>query len=262
MLEIGTEFTEVGGGRAGIHEFGWRMAGYNLHEIEPLRQKLLRQNDYAPIQKAMQQLGIVVSQAILRAVKRYNFDSQGIGFGYDNYTSWRRVATGVGKIGDAAYLVHEIAEVEQLQRIQSQTAFDFMGKSFDSLTRLKRQQWPSDFDRYYKQAHSKALEAEYEFVAEQVNRYINRPKSKISKLQAAAIDPTRYIHLGVEETESARYMLIDGVIMREHHHYETWRKRANELLPLSKTARRKLQYYTQEVRVDTLITLVKNRLIG
>lgn len=101
---------------------------------------------------------IRVARTILRAVKRYNFDSQGIGFRYDNYTSWRRLATGSGTIGDAAYLVHEIAEVEELQRIQRQTAFDFMGRNIDALPREERQQWPSDFDRYYRAAHSKALE--------------------------------------------------------------------------------------------------------
>jgi hypothetical protein len=66
--------------------------------------------------------------------------------------SVRRLATGSGTIGDAAYLVHEIAEVEELQRIQRQTGFDFMGRNIDALPREERQQWPFDFDRYYRAA--------------------------------------------------------------------------------------------------------------
>ena len=258
-MEIDVVIIEVGGGRAGVHEYDFANAGYNLDQLESLRQQLLRRNDIGQVQKAMQQLGIKVARNILHAVKRYNFDSQGIGFRYDNYTSWRRLATGSGTIGDAAYLVHEIAEVEELQRIQRQTGFDFMGRNVDALPRSKRLQWPSDFDRYYNEAHSKALSAEYEFVAEQVNRYINDRKLKLTKLQAAAIDPTRRIKPSAKETEAAEHMFVNGIIMRNHHHYDAWYRRANELLSLSKALQQRLEYYAQEVKLERLIELVKNR---
>ena len=214
-------------------------------------------NDVGKVHKAMREVGIAVDRDILLAVKRYNFDSQGLAFTYPNYAAWRRLATGKGTIGDAAYIIHEVAEVRELQRIQQQTGFDFMGKNFNNLSRTKRQQWPSDFDRYYKQAHSKALEAEYEFVTEQINRYINDPKLKITKLQAAAIDPTRYVRHGIKITEAARHMFVDGVVMKEHHHYHLWR--ATEMIPLSKAMRRKLSSYRTKIRVDDLIMLVKNK---
>ena len=125
------------GGRAGLHEKGWLRAGYKRDEVEPLRQQLLRHNDVGKVQREMQKLGIRVSRTIIRAVKEYNFDSQGVGFVYGNYKAWRRLATGKGTIGDACYLIHEIAEVEELQQIKRQTGFDFMGRNFKRLSNIE-----------------------------------------------------------------------------------------------------------------------------
>lgn len=251
------EIAEHGGGRAGVHDFGWRGAGYNLDEVEPLRQKLLRANDYGQVQKAMRQLGINVDRAILQAVKRYNFDSQGVGFRYDNYTSWRKLATGKGTIGDAAYLVHEIAEVKELQRIQQKSGFDFMGRYFDTLPRRRQGPWRHDFNRYYKASHSKALEAEYEFVVEQIIKVTNG-SVKISIFQAAAIDPTRYVKPGSKDTEAARHMFVDGVAMKEHHHYDAWCQRADEIVRLSASTQQRLGYYSPQTTIKKLIEYVRN----
>ena len=250
-----------GGGRAGIHVDGWEKSGYNLDDLESVRQHLLRQNDIGPVQRAMQQVGITVDRATVQLVKRYNFDSQGIGFIYRNLTAWRRLASGKGTISDAAYMVHEIAEVKELQRIQQQTGFDFIGQGVERLSRRQLGQWKSDFDRYYRLSHSKALEAKYEFVAKEINRYINVPKLKITRLQAAAIDPTRYVKHGTKETEAARHMFVDGVAMKKHHHYNAWRGRANELLPLTKRGQRKLRHTETQIRVDDLIRLVRHQKI-
>lgn len=248
-----------GGGRAGPYMDGWLKAGYNVEELESLRQQLLRQNDIGPVQRAMRQVGISVDRATLHLVKRYNFDSQGIGFSYLNFTAWRRLVTGRGTIGDASYIVHEIAEVKELQRIQQQTNFDFIGLGVDRLSRKPRRRWESDFDRYYKLSHSKALEAEYEFLIEEINAYIPDTKLKITKLQAAAIDPTRRIK-GLE-TEAARHMLVDGVAMKKHHHYKTWLGRANEFVALNKRGQRKLKVQRKEIRVDDLIRVVRHQQI-
>lgn len=248
-----------GGGRVGPYMDGWLKAGYNFEQLESLRQKLLRQNDIGSVQRAMRQVGISVDRGTLYLVKRYNFDSQGIGFGYSNFTAWRRLVTGRGTIGDASYIVHEIAEVKELQRIQQQTNFDFMGLGVERLSRKPRRQWESDFDRYYKRSHSKALEAEYEFLIKEINPYIPDPKLKITKLQAAAIDPTRRIK-GIE-TEAARHMFIDGVPMKRHHHYKVWYGRANELVPLNKRGQRKLKVQRTEIRVDDLIRVVRHQKI-
>lgn len=88
-----------GGGRAGPHEWGWVAAGYDLDQVESLRLQLLAQNDYGQVQKAMQQVGITVDRALLRLVKRYNFDSPGLGFLYKNYRAWRNLATRKGTLG-------------------------------------------------------------------------------------------------------------------------------------------------------------------
>jgi hypothetical protein len=259
MNEVELEITIYSGGRAGVHEYGWMLANYDLDDLESVRQQLMAMNDVGQVHKAMREVGIAYRRDILLAVKRYNFDSQGLAFTYPNYAAWRRLVTSKGTIGDAAYIIHEVTEVQELQRIQQQTGFDFMGKNFEKLSRTKRQQWPSDFNRYYKQAHSKALEAEYEFVTQQINRYINDPKLKITKLQAAAIDPTRYVRPGAEDTEAALHMFVDGVVMKKHHHFSRWRARATERINLSKATRRKLKSYWKKIRLDDLIMLVKNK---
>lgn len=251
---------EHSGGRAGVHEYGWVLADYNLNDIESLRQELLRQNDIGQIQKAMQKLGIRIRRDLLQIIKSYLFDSRGLGFLYSNYAAWRRLATGQGMIGDASYLIHEIAEVQQLQRIQSQTGFDFMGRKEDnkkSLSRREAQQWEADFDRYYKEAHSKALEAEYEFITQKILDVTNG-QVNISIYQAASIDPTRRIRPGAEDTEGARYMLVGGAVLKEHHHFSAWRKRADELVPLSKAAQRRLRYYRPKIALEVLIRYIKN----
>jgi hypothetical protein len=184
----------------------------------------------------------------IQAVKNYVFDSQGIAFTYENYAAWRRLVTGKGVIGDAAFLLHEIAEVKELQRIERETGFDFMGrKAFDSTyprlrSRRERKRWPSDFKRYYREAHNTALKAEYRFIASQVETVTNGV-IKISFLQAGAIDPTRRIKRGLKETEAALYLLVDGAPMQEHHHFEGWLQRSNEMVALNKKTQRRLRYY-------------------
>lgn len=250
------------GGRAGPHEFGWIVADYELDQIEQKRQELLAYNDIGKIQRFVRKVGIFVERALLDLVKRYIFDSPGIGFLYKNYRAWRNLAIGQGLIGDASFLAHEIGEVEELQRTQSRVGFDFMGTKYDNLSYKRQKQWESDFNRYYREAHSKALEREYEFIASQVNRYINEPKLKVSKLQSAAIDPTRYRSPIVEETETSWYMFVGGVPMREHHDFNAWSKRADEPIPLSKAIQRRLGYYRPQITLKNLIVVVKNKPIN
>lgn len=238
-------------------------AGYKLHQIESLRQKLLSQNDVGKVQRALRKLGMRVQRNIIQAVKNYIFDSQGIAFTYPNYIAWRRLVTKKGMIGDAAFMVHEMAEIEELQRIQRQTGFDFMGRKVShsryssKRSRRERKRWPTDFNRYYKEAHSKALEAEYRFIASQVESVTNGA-IKISFLQAAAIDPTRYISPRTNETEAARHMFVDGMIMKEHYHYKTWCQRASETVSLSQSMQQRLRDYRKQITLQDIIIQVKN----
>lgn len=240
---------EYSGGRAGPNEYEWVEAGYNLEDVEQLRQELLKRNDVGQIQKAMQGVGISVERNVLKLVKRYVFDSQGIAFTYPNYAAWRRLATAKGTIGDASYLIHEMAEVKELQQLQQQIGFDFMGKDFDEMNYEKGKQWTSDFEKYYLSAHSKALEAEYEFIAEQISKVTNR-RVKISKLQVAAIDPTR-------EDEALMYLLVDGIPMEKHYEFNAWSKRAGQIVSLSKGTQRRLGYYVPKIIMENLIYYVK-----
>lgn len=250
---------EIGGGRAGVHEYRWLQEGYNLDEVEPLRQQLLAIKDVGQVQKALRQVDIIVNRRVVAAVKQYNFDSRGIGFLYENYSAWRRLATGAGTIADAAYLVHEMAEVEELQRIQQATGFDFYGQNVERMSRKRQNRWDADFETNYRLSHSLALKAEYDFIAAEVNRYINHSKLQLTTFQAAAIDPTRLIRLGAKETEAAEHMLVDGILMKYHPHYPIWRKRANELIPLSKAMQRRLNYHVGRIDLHALIRLVKSK---
>lgn len=243
-----------GGGRAGPHEWGWAEAGYDLSEVESLRLKLMAQNDYGKVQRAIKQVGVSVARVELRLVKRYNFDSPGLGFLYKNYSAWRNLATGKGTIGNAAYLIHEIAEVEEFQRIKSETNFDFMKSGFKTGREVR--QWRSDFNQYYLVCHSKALEAEYEFIADQVFKVTNG-RVEISKFQAACIDPTRLIGDKTEDTEGSRYMLVDGMSMKRHAHFETWRGNAHKIVTLRKSAQRKLNYNRKSITLENLIRYLK-----
>lgn len=249
------DFTGHSGGRGGTDESGWVKNGYELLEIEPLRQQLISQNDIGRVQKAIQKLSIFVKRSIIQSVKNYNFDSQGIAFTYENYAAWRRLATAKGTIGDVAYLIHEIAEVEELERVQSQTGFNFMGKDFKTFRQVK--QWENDFERYYKQAHSKALEAEYQFMAQQLFDVTNG-RLQLSFLHVAAIDPTRYISLRTQETEAAKYLVVDGVTMKKHRHYNAWCQRANEIVSLGKRTQQRIGYYQKKITLVELIRYVKN----
>jgi hypothetical protein len=243
-----------GGGRAGPHEWGWIQADYEITEVEPLRLELLAQNDYGQVHKAMQQVGVKVSRALLRQVKRYNFDSPGLGFVYKNYRAWRNLATGKGTIGDAAYLVHEIAEVEAFQQVKGGISFDFMKSDLKTAKQLL--QWQSDFDRYYLECHSKALEAEYEFIADQVFKVTNG-RVNISFLHAAAIEPTRPIGDKTEDMEAFRYMLVNGMPLKRHPHFAAWRRKANEIVPLGKGAQQQLGYYRKKITLENLIRYLK-----
>jgi len=93
-------------------------------------------------------------------------------------------------------------------------------------------------------------------MAKQVNEVTNG-RAKISKLQAAAIDPTRRISDATEETEAWVYMLVDGIPMNAHHHFDAWRRRANEVVSLSKGTQQRLAYYEKQVTLEKLIRFVK-----
>ncbi|MFE4106461.1 hypothetical protein [Almyronema epifaneia] len=247
-----------GGGRAGIDEYGWSQRfGHQLakeeiyQQAEALRQKLLAQKDVGKVTRALQAFGIPADTQLIAAVKRYNFDSPGLAFVPDNYDAWRRLATGQGTVDDARYLVHEMAEVRELQRIQRETGFDFMGTDLDKLAREPRRQWAADFERHYMAAHAKALETEYDFIAQQVADLTNN-RVRISRTVAAAVDPSR--------DEARLYMLIEGVPLGEHPNFGQWQQRSQEVVEIGRGAKERLGLYTNPTLADLIDAIKRSKL--
>lgn len=230
-----------GGGCARIDELLWREKlglVYSEEKVQELRYQLLQQPDVNKVEKALRNHGFttssILNKQLLEIVKHYNFDSPGIDFTPSNYYAWKRLADGKGLIDDVRYIVHEIAEVREFQRIQQKTGFDFMGAAWEKMKRRQKTQWQSDFEKYYMQAHSKALEHEYSFIAEQVSNFINH-KLPISLIVAAAVDPSR--------DEARLYMLVEGKLLSEHSNFEYWKQRGNEMVELSQSKLVKLGLY-------------------
>ncbi|WP_218080576.1 hypothetical protein [Anthocerotibacter panamensis] len=173
-------------------------------------------------------MGVNVDRASLAIIKRYNFDSRGIAFEPENYYAWRRPARGKGMIDDLRYIVHELTEVRELQQMQQHTGFDFMGHG--NMTKEEGKQWNADFnENYYLYAHSKALEAEYQFLAHEIGR-VTRWQDTFSKEVIAACDSTR--------PEGRERMLIGKVFLEKHSRFQEWQSKGDKVLySLSKQTR-------------------------
>jgi hypothetical protein len=255
-IYIAKVVTHHAGGRADIDKCGWKQKEEysSLSEkelqntVEQLRHQLLQRRDIRKVKKALADFGISENSELIATVKGYNFDSPGITFMPDNYDCWNKLARGEGTIRDAQYLVHEIAEVRELQRIREQTGFDFMGLNFEQMSRTQKKQWKADFEFYYTQAHRKALESEYDFIAEQVSAVIN-DTIRITRYLVASVDPTR--------DEARLYMLLDGVPLEEHSNFDSWRQRGQEPVEVSKGARERLRIYYKNLTLEELVRAVK-----
>ena len=210
------------GGMAGASEVVWDKTHW---EIEQLRTDLLERQDIGAVQRSLQEMGISAERAMLQSVKNYNFNSRGLEFRPENYSAWTRLANGKGIVDDVRYLVHEIAEVDALQRIQQRTGFDFIVRDWDTMTAVQRKRWRADFRRYYMQAHLQAIEQEYDFIAKVIGKITNN-RVKISRTVAAAIDPTR--------DEARRYMIVDGVPLSGHRQFDEWQSRGEEVIEIGR----------------------------
>jgi hypothetical protein len=215
--------------------------------LEQLRQKLLARKDIRKIKKALTDFGISVDEQLIIAVKRYNFDSLGISFMADNYDCWNKLAKGKGTIRDAQYFVHEMEEVKELQKIKDKNDFDFMGLNFEQMSKKQKKQWWADFDRYYNQSHIKALEHEYDFLAEQVSAVIN-DQIKITRYLVASIDTRK---------EARLYMLLDEVALEEHPNFNSWRQRGRETVEIGKRVRERLRISSKNPTLEELVGALK-----
>jgi hypothetical protein len=261
--EAATQIELCSGGSAGIDESAWshklgKDSGVDLSQdkldakVQELRQQLLQKQDVKNVRNALKSCGISESEEIIDLVKRYNFDSPGICFTPDNYDSWSKLANNEGTINDARYLVHEITEVKELERIKQQKDFDYMGRGKESMTRRQKREWETDFQNYFMQAHRKALEVEYEFIANQVSLATNGTIS-ISRIVAAAVDPTR--------KEARIFMLVDAVPLEKHPNFSSWQQRSEETVQLNRNQRLKLKLRTNPTLAE-LVRAVKHKKIS
>lgn len=242
------------GGRAGANFIRW---GRTAEEVEALRRELLDRDDIGRVQDALRRHNLHVDRGGLNAVKRYCFDSRGIAFMPDNYYAWTRLASGKGTVDDARYIVHEMAEIRELEVIRRDKGFDYMGSSWESMSARQRQRWQADYNRYYEKAHAKALESEYDFIADQVSVATNG-RVRISRTVVAAVDPTR--------SEGRDFMQVGGVELHDHPEFHKWEQRRDEVVELGTEARRRLFPYSSgegEITLAELVAVVKrSRLQG
>jgi hypothetical protein len=241
---------QPGGGRAGASEIDW---GLPQEAIEGVRQALLPRSDVGRVAASMRDAGIPATREQIDAVKRYLFDSRGISFDRANYEAWQRLANGRAQSRDIAFLTHELAEIRALEEIRRKTGFDYRGLDFDRMSATQRQQWQADFNRYYLEAHSRALEAEYAYVAEAVARATNG-RVRIGRNIAASVDPTR--------GEARSNMLVDGSPLGRHRDFPTWQARASEVVDIGTAAQDRLRLPTRTPTLSDLIAALKRAPAG
>jgi hypothetical protein len=150
------------GGRGGINEGEFARSGISLKQAENMRQELLAQADTARVQDSLRSLGVTADREMIETVKQYNFDSPGIVFDTKNHDAWSRLASGQGTPQDAAYFVHEMAEINALK----DQGVDALGRNFATMTESQQKQWKSSFDQSYDVAHQQGVKAERGFLSQ------------------------------------------------------------------------------------------------
>lgn len=233
-----------GGGRAGDDFL--RMSA---EEVERVRRALLERNDIGAVAAALRRGGVNADNEAVQAVKRYLFDSAGLRFSEENLNAWNRLANGRGTVDDARFIVHEMTEIGELRRMRQRTGFDFMGEGVESMPAQQQARWRADFNRNYIEAHAKALEGEYDFIADRVRQATNGRVAP-SRTVCAAADPTR--------AEARLYMQVDGVPLQDHREFYRWAARGREVVEVGAGARVRLRLPAQgEITLAELIEAVK-----
>ena len=148
-----------------------------------------------------------------------------VGAGRTLYASWSRLAAGRGRITDARFLVHELAEVGLLK----QAGVDFMGRSM-KIDSLAHQRWTRDvFDPAYLRAHKQALHVEYQFLADQlvaVTGEGHRMTPEVVAAVASTFDENSAQACGLMATP-------DGPAVKEHQSFSDWQRRATVPITIS-----------------------------
>lgn len=237
-----------GAGKAGANLGKWQYR--TVEEVETIRLELLKRPDIGQVQKSLMEMGVRVDRNTLTSIKNYNFDSRGIMFEPENYNAWSRLATGNATVKEAQYIVHEMAEIKELRKIQQDTRFDFMGKNWDKMSSTEKGQWNSNFGKYYLEAHQKAIGTEYDFLAQQVSVATNN-RTQISRTVAAAADPIRH--------EARENLIVDGLKLEAHPNFPKWQQQAKKIVEVGTPARERLKLpLTGNITLENLIYAIKN----
>jgi hypothetical protein len=203
-------------------------------ELAKLRLDLVkrRKGEVSQVADVLRTFGIKgATPTAVNAIFGYLFQSAGISLTYENYAAWSRLARGQGTIGDVRFMVHEIAEVAELKK----SSFDFMGKKLE-IQSPEHVQWYTEFEPRYLAAHSKALLAEYRFLAAEISKSTGH-RVNLSAEITAAIDPT--------SIEAHANMFLADAGGGEHplekdSRFPDWVKRTQEQVDLSSTEAKRL----------------------
>jgi hypothetical protein len=236
------------GSRATIRDIDW---GFSTESMEGVRRALLQRGDIGAVERSMREAGVPASSEQLRAVKNYLFNSKGISFDRANYEAWQRLASGrAPQVRDVAFLVHELAEIRALEQIRTRTGFDYSRteSDFNQMSGPERQRWEADFNRYYRQAHSEALAAEYNYVADAVSNAI-KGRKHYGRNIIASVDPTR--------GEARENMMVDGLPLNQNRNFETWKARGNEIVEIGTGSQERLRLPTRTPTLAELVGAVK-----
>jgi hypothetical protein len=187
-----------------------------------------------------------VSHHQMEEIFDYLFNSHGIELNYSNYAAWRRVAIGRGTVDDLRFLRHELEELKLLHEGGLQ---DVTGRG---VPEEQLYEWQRKFlHEHYLPAHRKALDAELEFLGQEIER-LTKGHIRLSTEEVAMSDLTR--------SEGREYALRDDVSIEEHEHAEKWNRRA-EKARLSPEIARSLGI-SAETSIGEIIQAVKASLAG
>jgi len=218
---------------------------YKSPQQQRLRQGILSRKaaSIPKVSDALKKFGVAqATPDAVSAVFKYIFDSQGIGFDYQNYAAWERLANGKGTVSDARFLVHEFAEIGDMKA----RGVDVNGpETFKSAA--ERDAWRDNFEKEYMTSHGKALYAESEFVAQQIEAIA---KVKLAPEVVAAIDP-------VSDEARTNMTLPDGKPFANSPEYEAWKARGTETVKIDAATAERLGTRKTELTLTELVSAVK-----
>lgn len=171
--------------------------------------------------------------------------STGIAFDYENYAAWERLAAGKGTISDARFLVHEFAEIGDMKarNVDPNGPENFGGNG------VARDAWRESFNKEYLVSHGKALYAESQFVASQIETIA---KVSLTPEVTASVDPVR-------EPDELGYMTMpDGSRLVANRDFPAWKARASEQVSIDSAAAKRLGVNSTKLTLADLVRAVKS----